>query len=556
MNIYTFTSWIATLTAFFIGIFVYFKNPRYDINRRWFFMSLFVSLWSLFLGFLFTSKDVRSGLTYSRLLMLGANFIPITFYHFILSFLQQKSKITKTILSIGYFLAFFSFIEFTPLYIKNASYKNLVGSFYPDAGPLFILYILTYYGLTGYACFLLYKTAKVSQGFKKNQIQYVLLASGIGFLGVGTTFPLWHQIQLPPLGVHFVWLYTFVISYAILKHRLMGIDLAKRYIAIYICYILAGLLIFLPIVFLFKFPTILLIFLVLLLSPYIHQLVDKFLRPTIFSKYSYWEKLKSFFDNKVFLTSGQLAEAVKEVYDLIGIDSFSLFLYSRDRDVYVPYEYEGLEGIFDEEQAEFLNVIYSDAPLVLYLKEKQEIIMKEEIENKDVISQLEGLKATISIPLFASGELVGILNLGEKKTKESYYEEDIRILKEFKRFLELHLSHTVFLENSLFYSSGVAHDLRKPFKSGYIYDLVEEISEKEGEERQEIKEELIEKLSRFHNMLNTMLNISDVMKRVIRGSFKPRRIKYIELINDITKSHEKELKDKGLELIFRFAKKL
>ena len=287
-------------------------------------------------------------------------------------------------------------------------------------------------------------------------------------------------------------------------------------------------------------------------APYIHQLVDKFLRPTIFSKYSYWEKLRSFFDPAtcgVLLTSGQLAEAVKEVYDLIGIDSFSLFLYSRDRDVYVPYEYEGLEGVFDEEQAEFLNVIYSDDPLVLYLKEKQEIVMKEEIENKDVISQLEGLKATISIPLFTSGELVGILNLGEKKTKESYYEEDIRILKEFKRFLELHLSHTVFLENSLFYSSGVAHDLRKPFKSGYIYDLVEELSEKEGENKQEIKEELIEKLSRFHNMLNTMLNISDVMKRVINGSFKPKRIKYIELINEITKSHEKELKDKGLELI-------
>jgi signal transduction histidine kinase len=212
-------------------------------------------------------------------------------------------------------------------------------------------------------------------------------------------------------------------------------------------------------------------------------------------------------------------------------------------------EYEGLEGVFDEEQAEFLNVIYSDDPLVLYLKEKQQIVMKEEIENKDVVSQLEGLKATISIPLFTSRELVGILNLGEKKTKESYYEEDIRILKEFKRFLELHLSHTVFLENSLFYSSGVTHDLRKPFKNGYIYDLVEELSEAEGEERQEIKEELIEKLSRFHNMLNTMLNISDVMKRVINGSFKPKRIKYIELINDIIKSHEKELKDKGLELI-------
>jgi hypothetical protein len=208
------------------------------------------------------------------------------------------------------------------------------------------------------------------------------------------------------VGPYCSFVFASGVSYAILKHRLMGIELASRYLAVYISYVLVDVLIFLPFIFLFKFPPILLLLLCALSSPYIHQLVDKFLRPTIFSKYSYWEKLKSFFDNKVFLTSGQLAEAVKEVYDLIGIDSFSLFLYSRDRDVYVPYEYEGLEGVFDEEQAEFLNVIYSDDPLVLYLKEKQEIIMKEEIENKDVISQLERLKATISIPLFTSGELV------------------------------------------------------------------------------------------------------------------------------------------------------
>ena len=57
-------------------------------------------------------------------------------------------------------------------------------------------------------------------------------------------------------------------------------------------------------------------------------------------------------------------------------------------------------------------------------------------------------------------------------------------------------------------------------------------------------------------MLDSMLNISDVMKRVIKGVFKPKRLKYIDLITEVAKSHEKELKEKGLDIIFRFTKKL
>lgn len=235
-SLYVITAWITTLIATCVGLLAFFKNSKSKVNKKWMLMSISIAFWSLFLGFMFNSKDALSGLRYSRLLMLGANFIPITFYDFVLSLIgREDKKRERIILFMGCLIAvLLLFIDFTPLFIKGVTYKTLVKCYYPDAGPLFILHIIFYFALTSYAAFLMYRASKISSGQRKNQINYVFVASVVGFLGGSTTFPLWYRIQIPPLGSNFVWLYAIVITSAIIRYRLMDITVALTRTTIFI----------------------------------------------------------------------------------------------------------------------------------------------------------------------------------------------------------------------------------------------------------------------------------------------------------------------------------
>jgi len=223
--LYTITAWLTCITAISVGILVYIKNPKRKVNRKWFFLSLSVSMWGLFLGFMFNANDAQTSLVHTRMLLFASIWIPITFYHFIIVLLDlEKNKRQKNILFAGYTTTILLWLaNFTPLLAKSTRYKVLAGCFYPDAGPLMIVYILFYILLAWYSCILMYKTIKVATGKKKNQIQYLLLGTSVGFVTGATTFPLWYQIQIPPLGSHLVWFYALVFYVAIVRYNLLDI---------------------------------------------------------------------------------------------------------------------------------------------------------------------------------------------------------------------------------------------------------------------------------------------------------------------------------------------
>ena len=192
-SLYVITAWLTTLTSSFVGILVFIKNPKVNVNRRWLFLSLSIAIWSFFLGFMFNSKEAKPSLIYSQFLMVGAGLIPVTFYHFVLAILGlEKIKRQKLFLFTGYFITLILLLlNLTQLFVKGSTYKNIVNCYYPDAGPFFIFYILLFFIFACYSFNLMYKTSKVSSGLRRNQIRYIMFASVVGFLGGATTFPLW-----------------------------------------------------------------------------------------------------------------------------------------------------------------------------------------------------------------------------------------------------------------------------------------------------------------------------------------------------------------------------
>lgn len=223
-NYYSFSALVNFVTSIVIGTFIYFKNRKESINLSFALFAWSVSAWSLAYFFWQVSTTEKVALFWSRALMVGAIFAAITYLHFIFSVLDiVKQKRKFLILSYIIFLIFFLF-NFTSLFVKKVE-PALSFSFWPKPGPVYHIFLLTWFSYLIYSAYLLISKLKITTGIKKVQIKFVLVAMIIAFVGGSTNYFLWYNIPIPPIGNILVSLYVVLFAYAILKHHLMNIKI-------------------------------------------------------------------------------------------------------------------------------------------------------------------------------------------------------------------------------------------------------------------------------------------------------------------------------------------
>jgi signal transduction histidine kinase len=226
MDLYVLISFINGFVAILFGLFIVSKNWKNTTNLTFFLMSLAVAVWSFSYCKWLSVYTAHDALFWSRMLNLGATFIPIFYLHWILSILNL-TKEKKPILIFGYVIVFiFSVFSFTPLYITSVK-PVLDFPFWPQAGILYVAYLIFgYMFLTFYGFYELIKAKKGVEKEKEHQINYLILGSLFGFGGGATNFPLMFGVALfPPIGQTLVVLYTIVFGLATLKYHLFEIKL-------------------------------------------------------------------------------------------------------------------------------------------------------------------------------------------------------------------------------------------------------------------------------------------------------------------------------------------
>lgn len=192
--------------SFLLGIFSLLKNPKSFTVRLWFLMSMAVGVWSGSFLLMLLSQTEQEGIFYSKLLYVGTSFIPIFFYHFVLSFLRKVDNKNKIFLIVGYILAIiFAILSLNKEIIIGASPK-MGFLFWLDPGrlhPLLLVYFWIYASVTFY---FLYQGYRQSDGVIKRKIFYMLIATIVGFGGGGTSF-LPHTLGIYSFGDFVAWLY-------------------------------------------------------------------------------------------------------------------------------------------------------------------------------------------------------------------------------------------------------------------------------------------------------------------------------------------------------------
>lgn len=232
MNAYAVSAIVNSITFSSLGIFVYLKNRERIVNRRYLIFCTAVGFWSYGYFLWQIADDSVTALFYCRCFMVGSIFITITFFDFVLALLDQR-QYKRKILYTGYLtFSLFWLLNFTPLFVKGVSPK-LFFKYWPEPGIAYHPFVLLWFFYCLYALYLLFIGYRRSSGTKRNQIKYVLAASIVGYSVGSTNYFLWYDILIPPFGNFLIPFYAFIISYAIVRHKLLDINIVFRKTLIY-----------------------------------------------------------------------------------------------------------------------------------------------------------------------------------------------------------------------------------------------------------------------------------------------------------------------------------
>jgi len=227
MSFYAISAIINAVLSSAIGIFVFRKNWKNPIYLTYSLFCLSVSVWSYSYFLWQISTEELHALLYCRLLMAGAMFTPVFYFHHILA-LSNRLAEKRKVLTFGYcFVIAASIANLTPSFVVSVSPK-LGFEFWPNPGAAFNVFLPIWGGFVLYGLYIILQTYKTSRGLLHNQMKYLLVATLIGWTGGATNYPLWYNIPIPPIGNILVSVYVIIVAYAIVTQRLMGIEILLK----------------------------------------------------------------------------------------------------------------------------------------------------------------------------------------------------------------------------------------------------------------------------------------------------------------------------------------
>lgn len=212
-------------TSIVLGLYLVFTNYRKPVVRYLVYFC-FTAAWWAAAYFLWQIADSASvALFWSRVLMFGAIFSSLSYFHLVLVFLNLiKLRLYKNILIIFYIISFlFSISNFTKYFVVGVE-PRLYFKFWPIPGVLYTPFLIFFATHVLLASVLLFsKFIKTKHTEEKMQTGLLLLGLCIAFIGGSSNYPLWYNIPILPWGNGLVTVYVILTVYAIMKYRFMDI---------------------------------------------------------------------------------------------------------------------------------------------------------------------------------------------------------------------------------------------------------------------------------------------------------------------------------------------
>lgn len=465
LNVYVWSGIITGITSLAISLFVYFKNRKGTINKAFSLFTLSVGLWNFCWVEMIISSHESTALIWAKSLSIGSIFIPVFYLHsvYVMSNITVKKK---SILIANYIFAFMLlfFNFFTNLFIKGVA-PIFSFKYHIKPGPLYILHFLSFIIVAIYGEILLYKASKMYTGLKRNQIKYLFWAFMIGFAGgVTAYFPI-YKLPMPSLAINTISIGIIIIAYAIVKYRLMDITVAITRTGIFVA--VYTLLLGVPFAIAVRLkswligifglnwwvlPSVLMA-ISATVGPFIYIYFDRKAEEKLLrEQHGYQEILK------------QAAREIARIRNLKKLLDLIVHLVTK----IVRISHSAIY-LFNVESGGFLlkasrnltkgqpGIISKESSLVKWFENHREPLLYEEIKQKlegtsnPILKGLEEqvgfLNASVIVPGFLEGRLLGFLVLGERYLGRMYSQEDLNT------FSVLASQAALAIENALLYEN-------------------------------------------------------------------------------------------------------
>ncbi len=229
MSPYSILPLISALFFAVLGIYAFINDPKAAVNRSYGYWCFFTFFWQSSWTVLFNVQDPAVAKILVRIGYSGIAFLPAAYYHFIVNFLgikRTEQKILGTFYAIG--LVFVVLTWTTNLFV--AGFYQHAWGYYPQAGipghPIFMV-VVTVAILRGPWLILQRLKDPSANLMRRNQLGYVLVASLVYDLAA-TDCLVNYGFDFYPLGVIALLIANGLITYAVMKYRLMDITVFFR----------------------------------------------------------------------------------------------------------------------------------------------------------------------------------------------------------------------------------------------------------------------------------------------------------------------------------------
>lgn len=583
---------ISAIFVFILGLIVFFKNRKSRINFTFFLHSLAITSWLFCTFMMFISRgDRETAIFWDRLVYAGVVFIPVFMYHFGLAYTNKKRDF---LLYLGYLLSFvFLILSQTEYFVNDVFvYKWGIHTKAQLFHHIFLIYFVSYVIIWFIQTFRYYKNLR--SAILRQQTKYIF----IGFLLLFSIGPLAYLpaygIGIYPFAYFSGLIFTIILSYAIIRHRLMDIKFVLRRSSVYLASF--SLIAFIAIAvkyilnrYFFEISSwvdfIILILAILAFGPikdYFYRLANKYFFSSLYDSREIIaemsEKLRSTLDvNEIYNF------VYKSLLNAFHFKAFGILGYNEKTKNYIIQYNKG----FNVGQR---RKFPSNSELEKMFISKNESIIVEEAKNisynkktKDTIDLLIGLNVDILAPLNIKDKTIGLIALGPKESGDMYNDEDLQVLKTISAFAAMSIDHALQYKETLNFNiklkdevakatkdlikankelkqldaaksefiSIASHQLRTPLTviKGYISMMLEGSFGELTDGGRDSLDKVYESNERLIQLVENLLNISRIESG--RLQFQYEVVQFEEIIDSVIEELAGNIKKKGLHLNYK-----
>jgi signal transduction histidine kinase len=571
------------ILAVILGLFVYTRDPT---DRRYVTYGVFclsLAFWSFCYFFWLTAPSETRALYWSRALLLGAAFIPVTSYHHVVQLIGASSLFRQRLIRGGYLVSvLLAVLSPTPLFVSSVSQK-LSFTYWPHPGPAFHIHVLMFIFFACGSVYELYHASQIASGRRRSHLWFLLITITIAYLGGGTNYLLWYDILMPPVGNVLIAIYIAVFAYALIAYRLMDINVFIKKSLIYAfqllilllpCYLLlmgAQIMFFDEVSPSFSLFALVLFILVGFFFPKLRFRTEEAFERVLFKKrYDYRATLLRSSREMVSMVDLETVcdALVQTVVKALTVQKASLFLLDENNGWFKIKSGVGLGADLSR-----LPVIMRDEPLVRTLMSRSEALIKEELEmakdsaeSAQSAAKMGQLEAEITLPLKSKDRLIGTLNLGHREGREMYSQEDVEVLSTLANQAAIAIENARLYENLKMSQSiirradrlsslgmltaGLAHEIRNPLVAIRTFTQLLPERYQDAEFRELFQTLALKEVDRICGLVNDLLSFA----RPSAPNVSAQDVN--EIVENIARILETEAKEKDVKVGIQLAAKL